>query len=177
MGYYYFDLETFSQGKKINEKRDRIITIQWQELNKKGKPLGELNVLKEWELGEKQMVRKFFPKFKPWEFIPIGMNLAFERLFLREKAQKYLDKKITAKYFDYYMPSIDLQPLLVIINRGNFKGASLHNFSDKIENGEKIRDWYKGKEFEKIEEYIKNEARAVIKLYQKFCLLLPEIFS
>lgn len=61
---YYFDIETYSQGEFPDPKTDKIITIQFQKINlKTGKILGDLQILKEWEDGEEEMlklVHKFF---------------------------------------------------------------------------------------------------------------------
>ncbi len=177
MAKYYFDIETYSVGEKIDPSKDKIISIQFQELNDKtGEAKGPLNIYKEWETSEEAIVRKFFPKFRAWEFIPVGNNLAFERMFLKEKFEKFLGREITHKYLDYYMPSIDLQPVLVIMNKGQFKGSGLHFFSEKKYSGEKIKEWYEAKDFESIENYIKMEARAFIKLYAKLVKELPKIF-
>jgi len=177
MAKYYFDIETYSPGEKIDTSKDKIISIQFQELDDAtGEAKAPLHIYKEWEVGEEALVRKFFPKFRAWKFIPVGTNLAFERMFLKEKFEKYLGRDVTHKYLDYYMPSIDIQPLLVIMNKGQFKGSGLHYFSDKEHSGEKIKEWYEAKDFEAIEDYIKLEARAFIKLYAKLQRELPKIF-
>ncbi len=177
MAKYYFDIETYSPGEKIDPSTDKIISIQFQELSdESGEAVGPLHVYKEWESGEEAIVRKFFPKFRAWEFIPVGTNLAFERMFLKEKFEKYLGRGVTHKYLDYYMPSIDLQPVLVVMNKGQFRGSGLHYFSDKESSGEKIKEWYEAGDFKSIEEYIRMEARAFIKLYVKLQKELPKIF-
>ena len=56
---YYLDIETNG----LDPYQDRIITIQYAELERgTGKQIGELNILKEWELGEEQMLRQFIEK-------------------------------------------------------------------------------------------------------------------
>ncbi len=53
MANYYLDIETAG----LNERQDKIITIQYQELERgTGRPVGEVTVLKEWELGERSML-------------------------------------------------------------------------------------------------------------------------
>jgi len=49
---YYLDIETTG----LDEVQSKITTIQYVELERgTGKQLGELTILKEWELGEKEM--------------------------------------------------------------------------------------------------------------------------
>jgi DNA polymerase III epsilon subunit-like protein len=73
VGTYYLDIETTG----LDEVEDKIITIQYVELERgTGKPLGELTILKEWELGEKEMLRRFIDDSpilnpQPFDFVPI----------------------------------------------------------------------------------------------------------
>ena len=56
MANYYLDIETTG----LDEVESKITTIQYVELERgTGRQLGELTILKEWELGEKEMLRKF----------------------------------------------------------------------------------------------------------------------
>ena len=168
MAEYYFDIETYSKGGFPNPDTDNIISIQYQRLNSlDGKPIGNLQILKAWESNEESIIKQFFPIFKKWDFIPVGMNLTFEREFLISKFKKHIDPKITSREFYYNFPSIDIQPILVLLNGGNFKGAKLSVFTNKKEDGSRIREWYEHKEFNNIEEYIKQEAESFVEFYQK----------
>ena len=168
MTEYYFDIETYSKGNIPNPDTDKIISIQFQKLDSSiGKPIGGLQILKEWESSEESIIIQFFPLFKQWDFIPVGMNLTFEREFLISKFKKYINSNITSREFYYNFPSIDVQPILVLLNGGNFKGAKLNAFTNKKQDGSKIREWYENKEFNKIEEYIKQESKSFIEFYQK----------
>ncbi len=56
MANYYLDIETTG----LDEVESKITTIQYVELERgTGRQLGELTILKEWELGEKEMLSKF----------------------------------------------------------------------------------------------------------------------
>ena len=56
MGNYYLDIETTG----LDEVQDKITTIQYVELERStGRQLGEMTILKEWELGEEGMLKKF----------------------------------------------------------------------------------------------------------------------
>ena len=91
MGNYYLDIETTG----LDEVENKITTIQYVELERgTGKQLGELTILKEWELGEEGMLRKFIedsPILSKYDFgfVPVGYNLGFEHKFILEKTSKY----------------------------------------------------------------------------------------
>lgn len=177
--YYYFDIETYGTGIKPNPLTDKVITIQFQEIDGfTGKPISGLTILKEWEIGEEEILRQFVSIFKPWNFIPIGNNLNFERIFLKTKCQQYGIADLD-RYGDlaYNFPSIDIQSIFVILNKGQFKGCGMHNFTKKMMNGSCIAGWYERKEYEKIEEYIKNETEAFLEFYQKCYTELPKTFA
>ncbi|MCA9496343.1 MAG: hypothetical protein KC589_05355 [Nanoarchaeota archaeon] len=176
---YYFDIETYSQGEFPDVKTDKIITIQFQKINlKTGKTLGDLQILREWEDGEEEMLRlvyKFFFKRNPWQFIPIGFNLIFEWKFLSEKFKEYgIDDKNLSYYFDTF-PQIDLK-FLAVLKQGSFKGASLSSISDKKDNGNVIKDYYENKEYSKINAYIENEAESFLEMYSKIVSNIDKLF-
>jgi hypothetical protein len=159
---YYFDLETTG----LNPKEDKIISIQYQQLDREGNPIGDLVILKEWELGEEEIIKRFFSIFDKWSFIPIGTNLNFDFKFLASKINKYTNINLTSSEIHSDYPHIDIKPILILLNNGNFKGASLHNFTDKGPNGFHIPTYYNNKEYNKITEYIEKEAKSFISFYQ-----------
>jgi hypothetical protein len=73
-------------------------------------------------------------------------------------------------------PSIDIQPLLVLFNKGSFKGSGLDKFTNKKYPGSKIIEWYDAKDYGMIEEYIKNEASSFIDLYKFLVQEQPNIW-
>ena len=158
---YYLDLET--QG--LNPETDKIVTLQYQQLNSEGDPVGNLVILKEWELGEEELIKRFLTVFRKWEFIPVGMNLGFDFRFLLTKIQKYPGGKIDLLELSSF-PHLDIKPILVLMNGGNFKGAKLSNFTEKGQNGIAIPLYYKNKEYDKILGYIEKEASEFIKFYK-----------
>lgn len=173
MSEYYFDIETYSPEEKPNPERDKIVAIQFQRIDlRTGKPNGELTILKEWESSEENIVKELFHQFfsdgtSVWNFIPVGFNLNFEWEFLIAKFEKYIGKKLTSRNLHYERPHLDLRPIVVLLNGGSFKGAKLDKFTSKPCDGKSIKDWYEKKEFDKIEEYIKNEADAVLEFLQR----------
>ena len=120
MANYYLDIETTG----LDQKKDKIITIQYQQIDSRNaSPVGELKILREWELGEKGVLKKFLEESGisdsyQFSFIPIGFNLTFEHKFLLEKTKKY---KLGAVDILLNRPFIDLKPMAVIMNMGSFK--------------------------------------------------------
>lgn len=161
MNFYYFDLETTG----LNPETDKIITLQYQPLDREGNPTGNLIILKEWELGEEELIKRFLYIFKKWEFIPVGMNLSFDFRFLIEKIKKYTGREIDYNELSN-TPHLDIKTTLVLMNNGNFKGAKLSNFTSKGQNGIAIPEYYKNKEYGKITNYIEKEADEFIKFYK-----------
>ena len=170
---YYTDLETTG----LNPEEDKILTLQYQPLDKDGNPAGNLVILKEWEIGEEELIKRFLYIFKKWEFIPVGMNLAFDFKFLFAKIKKYTGKEIDLNELGN-IPHLDIKPILVLMNGGNFKGAKLSNFTSKGQNGIAIPEYYKNKEYNKIIGYVEKEADEFIKFYkylkQNLVLLKPK---
>ena len=158
---YYTDLETTG----LNPEEDKILTLQYQPLDKDGNPAGNLVILKEWEIGEEELIKRFLYIFKKWEFIPVGMNLAFDFKFLFAKIKKYTGKEIDLNELGN-IPHLDIKPILVLMNGGNFKGAKLSNFTSKGQNGIAIPEYYKNKEYGKIIGYVEKEADEFIKFYK-----------
>ncbi len=175
MPEYYFDIETYSPGEKPDPDSDKIITFQYQRMDiRTGKPIGQLIILKEWESSEETIVKtihnQFFnPELSPWNFIPIGFGLHYEWEFLISKFNKYLQRKITSRELHYSRPHIDMKSVLVLLNGGSFKGASLENFSNKpMGENKKIKEYYEQKNYDAIVKYIENEAGSAMEFMQAF---------
>lgn len=172
MPTFYFDIETTG----LDEKACKVITIQYQELDRNsGKPIGQLVILKEWESSERAILEKFLKDTgagdpHPFSFVPVGYNLTFEHNFLKERTavHSFTPLDILNK------PCIDLRPVGVIMNRGEFKGSGLDKITGKPMNGANIPIWYANKEYEKIVEYVIAEAKAFNELNMWLYQKLPE---
>jgi DNA polymerase III alpha subunit (gram-positive type) len=158
---FYFDTETTG----LNPQEDKIVTLQYQQIDKQGNPIGSLVILKEWELGEERLIRTFMSVFTPWDFIPVGMNLNFDFNFLINKIKKYTGKELTGFQLSNF-PHIDIKSTLVLMNDGKFKGASLTNFTSKSESGIVIPKYYADKDYDKIINYVEDEAAAFVDFYK-----------
>ncbi len=163
MTEYYFDIET--EG--TDPQEDRILTIQWQQLLD-GKPVGDLVILKEWEDGEEAIVRVAVEKgiLDPgWDFVPVGNRLRFDLTFLVEKAQAHgLVDWTTADVKRYFFdkPSLDVGPVLVLMNEGRFRGSGIENFSKKQRSGAIVPELYRAKDYAGIVAYVEEETEAVL---------------
>jgi len=169
MPEYYLDIETDTRGLKPDHENDEILTIQFQRLESKtGGKEGDLIILKSWESSEKDVLERFYSIFSPddsWKFVPIGLNLSLDFFSLHYRWKRIGIEVPLRILFDEH-PYIDIKPILVIFNRGSFKGANLQKFTGKEHSGIEISEWYAKKDYAAIEEYIKDEADKFIKLYQ-----------
>ena len=161
MANFYLDIETDG----LDEVQNKIITIQYAELERgTGRQISDLVILKEWELGEKEMLRQFVENTSigniyPFDFVPVGFNLGFEHKFILEKCSKYdlFPISILSK------PCIDFRSIGILMNSGEFKNSGLDKLTGKHHDGSLILDWYEKKEFHKIENYINQETEEFVK--------------
>ena len=173
MGTFYLDIETTG----IDEKKDKIITIQFQELDRNTvKAIGELIVLKEWESSEKEILQEFISKSKildpyAFSFVAVGYNLGFEHNFLRKRTEVNGLPPI----YILNKPFIDLRAVGILMNRGEFKGSALSDITGKKGKGVQVPIWYIQKEYEKILDYIKNETEEFVKFNVWLYKEMPEL--
>ena len=160
---YYLDVETTG----LNPLYHKIITIQYMELERNtARPTGTLKILKEWESDEKTILTEFISNsgvsddYK-FNFIPVGFNLQFEHSFFIGRCLSNNIKPVDI----LNRPFLDLKTVAVIMNRGEFKGASLHNMTNKPHGGGNIPQLYDEKKYAEIESYIKREAEE----FSNFC--------
>ena len=171
---YYFDIET--TGK--NPAQDKIIAIQWQKLRQSTwEPVGELNILKEWESSEKEVLEDFLPIAHceyPWDFIFIGINLMFDFNFLNERAKRFGLRGLNLSYL-YDHPFLDLKHILVLINDGRFKDYSkfLKGSYEEVD----VPKLYRERKHKDIIKYIEKEAEVfgeTLKILRREMPLLKE---
>ena len=168
---YYLDIETTG----LDPLHSKIITIQYMELERNtGKPVGPLKILKEWESDEKTILKRFIEDFVPgnqWAFIPIGFNLQFEHKFLW---QRCISNKLQPVDI-LNGPFLDLKTVAVLMNKGEFKGASLHKMTNKPHGGGNIPQLYGEKKYAEIESYIEKEAEGFCDWCSLLYVKLPKL--
>lgn len=166
MTEYYFDVET--EGK--DPQQDRVVTIQYQQLEG-GAPQGNLTILTEWEWGEKEILRTILEKglLEPgWDFVPVGNRLRFDITFVAQRAEQHGLLKWEAadlRYYFFTKPMLDLQPVLVLMNRGRFEGSGLTSFTAKEAWSNVVPPLYRKGDHAAILRYVEEERDAVLELY------------
>ena len=172
---YYLDIETTG----LDPLHAKIITIQYMELERNtAKPISPVKILKEWESDEKTILKKFISDsgiadgYK-FSFIPIGFNLQFEHSFFWQRCISNGLKPVGI----LDRPFLDLKTVAVIMNRGEFKGASLHNITNKPHGGGNIPQLYDEKKYAEIESYIKKEAEEFSSFCSKLYKELPRLLN
>ena len=170
---YYLDIETTG----LNPYQHKIITIQYMELERNtAKPAGPLKILKEWESDEKTILTEFLSNsginddYK-FNFIPVGFNLQFEHSFFYGRCIANNIKPINI----LNRPFLDLKTVGVIMNKGEFKGASLHNLTNKPHGRGNIPQLYAEKKYTEIENYVKMEAEEFSNFCAKLYVKLPKL--
>ncbi len=162
---FYFDQETTGD----DPQQDKIITIQFHQLDDDLRPVGAFQIMAEWEWQEKQIIQMILGKgvLQPgWDFVPVGNRLRFDLTFLIERATKWNLIKwdmATMKYYWFTKPLLDLQPVLILMNRGQFGGSSLHAFADK-DPGARVPALYRKGAHADIIAYVTREHDAALEL-------------
>ncbi|MGI0014423.1 MAG: ribonuclease H-like domain-containing protein [Nitrososphaera sp.] len=182
--WIYFDIETTG----IDPEIDRIITIQYQTLaydqegrrqvwNYNGKPSSTLTILKEWESNEKTILEEAYkalefsnPRYRHW-FEPIGNLLSFEGKFLKARMRKNGIVTDTDHIQFGQFNVMDLRPLMILINKGDYTTAQ---FFGKTGKNKMVPVWYERKEYDKILEYVQEEAADFAKTLDYLVLNLPK---
>lgn len=174
MTEYYFDMETTG----LDPLKNKIISIQWQRLSGfTGEPIGIINILKEWESSEEAILKEFLPNLRmvnPFDFIIVGKNFLFDFKFLSHRAKKHGLNGLDLMHW-YGRVSLDIKSILVMINKGNFKGYDRVIDKTGVLGGVKVYQLYKEGKYDAIIKYIKDESAAFIKAYQVLKREMPSI--
>ena len=170
---YYLDIETTG----LDPLHAKIITIQYMELERNtAKPMSPLKILKEWESDEKTILKRFIEDFVPendWAFVPIGFNLQFEHDFFWQRCISNGLRPVDI----LKGPFLDLKTVAVLMNKGEFKGASLHKMTNKPHGGGNIPQLYGEKKYAEIESYIKNETDEFTNFCSRLYVEMPQLLE
>lgn len=173
MGNYYLDIETTG----LNPETCGILTIQFQELDRfTGEAKGKLIILKSWESSEKEIIEGFLRlsnilDIDRFSFVPHGYNLGFEHKFLMRRAEIHGLPKIDI----LGSPFVDLHHIGILMNNGEFKGSGLDKITEKKGQGRDVLEMHSFGDYDKIEAYIRQEARAYIKFHAWLRKRMPEL--
>jgi len=154
----------------------KIITIQYQILDDKGKPQTPLRIFKEWESSEREIINKIAGMINPrriWEFVPVGHNIYFDLGMLMGRAKLY-GIEYTNQFIYNDLPAIDLKHICIGMNAFQLKGSGMDRFTGKETSGAMVPVWYHDKDYGKIIDYIEKETKEFIEFYAKLKQKLPE---
>ena len=177
MGEYYLDLETTGLDPRV----DSIATISYQRLGMvTGREEGGLNVLKTWESSEREVLELFLPIFNgsgPFSFVAIGLNVPFMYSFIVERARRNGLDAPDPLYLLGAKPFLDLKPVLVMMNKGSFKGASLDRFARITVPGESVPQLFREGRYDELISHIREKASEFIRLYRNIKERMPSLTS
>jgi uncharacterized protein YprB with RNaseH-like and TPR domain len=176
---YYFDTETTG----TDPTKHKIITIQWQLLDRSsGEPVGELQILKEWESSEKEILKEFLPKIQcdyRWNFIAIGKNLLFDFNFLDKRIEKWGLTDFRRFDLAYCQDRVflDLKHPIVLMNNSQFVGYNEVLDKDGSLEGvnAKMKELYDNEKYDEIIDYIKKEAGITIEAFKMLKKHMPSL--
>jgi hypothetical protein len=166
---FYLDVETEGE----DPQQDQIVTVQYQPLTDALQGIGEVQILAEWEWGEKQIVQAMKDRglFETtFDFTPVGNRLRFDIGFLVERGMKHdvLGWDAAAvRYYFFRKPMLDLTPLLILMNRGRFKGSGLQTFVPEKKSGARVPVLYREGRYRDIIAYVQEEARLTLDLFRE----------
>ena len=169
----YLDIETTG----LDPLQSKIITIQYMQLERNtAMPVGPLKILKEWESDEKTILKKFISdsgvgEKYPFAFVPVGYNLEFEHKFFWQRCMSNTLQPVDI----LNRPFLDLKTVGVIMNKGEFKGASLDKLTNKPQSGRNIPRLYHEKNYGEIERYIEKETKSFCEWLAKLYVRLPKL--
>ena len=184
MQNYYLDIETNTEGRDgVDPFKDKIVTIQYCPFYEdSGKLKKSLTILKSWESSEKDILEEFLTitgwKEDPrseWNFIPAGVNLKYDLIVIKNRSKELLNIKIPYKFLFHKIPRMELKTILVMANRGKFKGSSFDKFSNKMTDGLSARNYIKVEDWDNLLKYINQEAEAFFEIYQKLLKGIPKL--
>ncbi|MCJ7632398.1 ribonuclease H-like domain-containing protein [Candidatus Bathyarchaeota archaeon] len=153
----YFDIETYPSA----SFGGKVITVAYKDSS------SDTKVLKEWESDESSILKTFIEHLgeNPRNTELIGFNtLRFDVPFIINRATRLrIDEaeNLLEIFHGCYM--IDLMHCLLPTNNFWFKGLSAANVAQRLgipcphHSGAEIREFYENKEYDKIEEHIRDD--------------------
>ena len=176
MAEFYLTIEKTGR----NPHSDMIIAILFHELEKEtGEPVGELKILSEWSSSETAVISEFLQILdleNPWSFIPVGFDLRSDLRFLRIRVLKLLGRSLSLEFLYEAMPTIDLFPIAVLMNKGRFKGTSLAWVLSSIETAP-VHHWLRSKDYERLIDHFHAKKDRFLQFYRYMRQELPFLWA
>jgi hypothetical protein len=172
---FYLNMERLGH----NASQDRLLAIAFQELNSLGQPVGELKVLTEWELGEAALLREFLTILdlpRPWSFIPVGFDLKSAFEFFRRKVHLHLGQSLSLQTLYERLPTIDLLPLAILMNKGRFRGTTLAWLVGTTDRAP-LALWYRQQQWSQIRDYLYQKQADFLNFYAFLRRELPLVWA
>lgn len=172
MSEYYFDIETSDS----DTQKDQVIAVTFQRITFNG-PSGDLTILKAWDRGGERTLLGRVRDLGVFDtvgagafnFVPVGFNLAYDFNFLITRMQALGVKRWTKEevmHFFHNKPTKDIKTGVVMMNYGRFMGSGLDQFTRKKKtSGEVIPSLWAARNYNAIEDYIRDEVEGFFELY------------
>ena len=183
----YLDFETEGIEPEKDKENNRLLTVQWQEIEAEtGDGIEDLKIYRLWDYeiadgqyDEKKFIEDVLAKavvdnrgrrimFLHSKWPPVlGYNLFFEQYFIDQRisANNIVCDKVLIT--GYMVPALDLKYAGVLINGGKFAGSALHDISRKKTSGESVLKWWGEGNTDKIIKYVEDETESFIDFYKK----------
>lgn len=181
MTEYYFDIET----EDSDPAKNRVIAVAYQPI-RFDRPDGDLRILKTWELGEASLLKRVLKlgvleadPARAFEFVPVGVNLAFDYNFLITRMRETGVRRWTVSQvleLFHSKPMKDMKTALVMMNDGSFGGSGLDHFTRKKRSaGHVMLGLWGERNYRGIEKYIRGEAAGFFEVYGQVTGILRDM--
>ncbi len=181
MADFYFDIETTG----LDARRDRAILASFQRISN-NRPDGPLVMLRSWKIGgERELLGRieltgiFNLGRKRFDFVPVGKNLRFDFSFMMERMRVAGIRTWTREQIRTFFrekPYKDIDTIMTMMNDGRFAGSGLESFSRKKKSsGAKVVDLWAAKDYDAIERYVSDEAKAFFEVYGRVAKTLLQL--
>ena len=193
MTYLFWDMEMYRKDHRKFFTNSKIIAIGFSKVNRnisdyvvKHKNYPRISVWTEWRMnGEKNLLRKFFNYLEYLKnngaLYLVGYGITtYDIPFLIQRLYYYKIRTLQElNEFFHDLMCIDLKLIGLLFNEMKFKGSTLSNTVDRIkykdpilskprinESGFEVHELYEKRMYQKIEDHLRNDIKAVMWLFR-----------